>query len=237
MHFTNQKFTMAKIKFGGPIMDARGKLAGIVFSANTHGAYIRRKVTPVNVASPAQLLVRQNFTANSQAWRNLTDDQRKGFIEQKDNFKTTDIFGDLKSPTGQNLFIKLNQNILQITETPIDAVPLPEEVRGFVSLSLIADTGGGTFTLDFDPAIDVTVKVLIFATAPLSPGVNFVKADFRIITVLDSTDVSPKDLATEYIAKFGALPQVGAKVFVQMRPIRISSGIPGTLIKASDITI
>ncbi|MCH7928573.1 MAG: hypothetical protein IID03_11450 [Candidatus Dadabacteria bacterium] len=228
---------MAKIKFGGPIMDARGKIAGLVFSANTHGAYIRRKVTPVNPATVAQLLVRSRFTTNSQAWRNLTDDERKGFIEQKDNFKTTDIFGDLKSPTGQNLFIKLNQNILQISETPITAVPLPEDVPGFTSLVLVADTGGGTLTLTFDPAIDAAVKVLVTATAPLSPGVNFVKADFRIVAVLDSAESSPKDLAAEYIVKNGALPQVGAKIFVQMRPINISSGIPGSLIKASDIAI
>ena len=237
MRLTNQKFIMAKIKFGGPIMDARGKLAGIVFSANTHGAYIRRRVTPVNVASPAQLLVRQFFTANSQGWRGLTDDQRKGFIEQKDNFKTTDVFGDSKSPTGQNLFIKLNQNLLQISESALTDVPLPEEVQGFIRLALEADTGIGTFTLTFDPAIDAGVKVLVFATAPLSAGVNFVKADFRIIAVLDSSDVSPKDLAAEYIDKNGALPQVGAKVFVQLRPIRLATGIPGTLIKASAIAV
>lgn len=228
---------MAKIKFGGPIMDARNKLAGIVFSANTHGAYIRRRVTPVNVATVAQLLVRQRFTTNSQAWRSLTEDERKGFIEQKDNFKTTDIFGDLKSPTGQNLFIKLNQNILQISETPITAVPIPSAVQGFTNLSVVVDSGVDLLTITFDPAIDAAVKVLVFATAPLSPGVNFVKADFRIITVLNSTDTSPVSLETQYIAKFGALAQIGAKVFIQMRPILIGSGIPGTLIKTSGLAV
>lgn len=228
---------MAKIKFGGGIMDARNKLAGIVFSANTHGAYIKRRVTPVNVASPAQLLVRSNFTKNSQAWRGLSDDERKGFIEQKDNFKTTDVFGDLKSPTGQNLFIKLNQNLLQINEATISLVPTPVAVLGFIALALVADTTVGTLTATFDPAIDVDTKVIVFATAPLSAGVNFVKAEFRKIAILDTTDVSPKDLAAEYITKFGALPQIGAKIFLQLRPINLATGLPGVLIKASDIAI
>lgn len=237
MHFTNQKLIMAKIKFGAGIVDARGKFAGIVFSANTFGAYIRRKVTPVNVASPAQLQVRQNFTQNSQAWRGLTVDQILGFNEQKDNFKTTDIFGDLKSPTGQNLFIRLNQNLLQINEATLTDVPLPTAVDAFISLALDANTTGGTFNVVFDPAVTADTKVIVFATAPLSPGVTFVKADFRKIAVLDSTDTSPKDLATEYITKFGALPQIGAKVFVQFKPVDIATGLSGSLIKASTITI
>lgn len=237
MHFTNQKITMAKIKFGGTIMDARGKLAGLVFSNNTHGAYIRRKVTPVNVSSPAQQLVRQSFTANSQAWRGLTEDQRKGFIEQKDNFKITDIFGDLKSPTGQNLFIRLNQNLLLINEATLTDVPAPTDIQGFIRLELEANTGLGTLTVTFDPAIAADTKVIVFATAPLSAGVNFVKADFRKITILDTADLSPKDIAAEYIIKFGSLPQVGAKVFVQFKPVDIATGLAGSLIKAVAIAI
>jgi len=42
----SQRFV--SIKFGGGVVDARGSLAGNVFSRNKSGAYMRARVTPVN---------------------------------------------------------------------------------------------------------------------------------------------------------------------------------------------
>lgn len=228
---------MAKIKLGPFMADIRNRIGGVVFSKNSAGNYIRRGVTPVNPQSVAQQQVRQFLTQTSQSWRNLTDDERKNWNEVKESFKRTDIFGNSLAPTGFNLFTRLNRNLLEISETVLTAAPLPVAVQGFLTLDITANTTGATMSIAFTPAIDADTKVIVFATAAQSAGVSFVKAEFRKILVLTTADLSPHATAGSYIAKFGALPPVGAKVFVQIKPIDIATGLSGTPIKASTIAI
>ena len=226
---------MAKIKLGPFAADIRNRIGGVVFSKNSAGNYIRRGVTPVNPQSVAQQRVRQFLTQTAQSWRDITDDERNNWNQVKDSFKRTDIFGNSIAPTGFNLFTRLNRNLLEVEETVLTAAPLPVSVQGFLTLALTADTTGGKITIAFTPAIDADTKVIVFATAAQSAGVSFVKAQFRKIVVLSTADPSPHELAGSYIAKFGALPPIGSKVFVQIKPIDIATGLSGTPIKASAI--
>ena len=228
---------MAKIKLGPFIADIRNRIGGVVFSKNSAGNYIRRGVTSVNPQSVEQQQSRQFLTQTSHSWRDLTDDERNNWNQVKDSFKRTDIFGNSISPTGFNLFTRLNRNLLEISEATITSAPLPVAVQGFLTLTLVADTTGGKLTATFTPAIDADTKVIVFATAAQSAGVSFVKAEFRQIVVLSTADPSPHELAGSYIAKFGALPPVGAKVFIQFKPIDIATGLSGTPLKASAIAI
>ena len=228
---------MAKIKLGPFIADIRNRIGGVVFSKNSAGNYIRRGVTPVNPQSVAQLLSRQFLTQTSQSWRDLTDDERNNWNQVKDSFPKTDIFGNSIAPTGFNLFTRLNRNLLEISEPAITAAPLPSAVQGFLTLTLVANTTGGLLTATFTPAINADTKIILFATAAQSAGVTFVKAEFRKIDVLSTLDTSPHELSAEYITKFGALPAIGSKVFIQFRPIDIATGLSGTPIKASAIAI
>src|SRR5690606_26146133 len=99
---------MAKIKFGMMMTDARGKLGGQVFSKNRGGSYIRTKVTPSNPRSSFQQAIRTLLSGFSQAWSSLTANQRSAWNGAVSNWSKTDIFGDIKNPTGKNLFVRLN---------------------------------------------------------------------------------------------------------------------------------
>ncbi len=224
-----------KAKWGMMVVDGRGKIGGHVASKNRGGSYFRTKVTPSNPQTGAQLTARARFTTNSQAWRGLTQGQRDAWNAAVTNFLSTDIFGDSITPSGFNLYVQLNNNLLNAGIAAISNPPLPEAVDGITTLSLVADTTGGGLDLTFSPAITANTTVLLFATAPLSAGKNFVKSEFRQIATLDSTDTSPHDAFAEYVAKFGALPAIGTKVFVKLVPINETSGQAGTAIQASSI--
>lgn len=226
---------MAKIKYGQIIAQASGKIAGMVFSRNTFGQYIRTKVTPVNPSTNAQQLVRTRLAALSQAWRGITESQRLLFNETAINFTNIDVFGDNVPLTGFNLYLRLNRFLQEIGEARVDDAPQPATVDGFITLALTADTTVGTLEIAFTDAIPADQKTIVYATAPQSAGKTFVKSEFRIIDVLTTADLTPEDLAAAYIIKFGALPPAGSKVFVQLRPVLIASGQPGTIIQASDI--
>lgn len=226
-------------KFKSALLSAiSGKIAGLKFSHNPSGAYVGPFRPPTNPNTVSQQLVRQTLSTNSGAWRGLTVDQRNAFIENKGNFPAVDALGDTFIPSGQNIFVGLNQNLASIGEPTIADVPVPVDVPGFSpAFILVADTGSGTWTVTFDPAIDADTKIIVTATAALSAGVTFVKTEFRIIAVLDIADTTPKDLATEYIAKFGQLPPVDSKSFVQFKPVDKATGIAGIPLKASAIAI
>jgi hypothetical protein len=226
---------MAKVQYGEMIADMRGKINGSVHSRNRAGAYMRNKVTPVNPSTTFQTNVRNRLAARSQAWRGLSQAQRNAWNAAVGNFKKTNVFGQLRTPSGINLYSRLNLNLINIGEAAITDPPLPVAVDSFTSLALAASVGGGTITATFTPVIAADHKVIMETTEPLSPGINFVKSQYRQIGILDNAATSPYDLATEYQTKFGSFPAEGSKIFLRLTQVELSTGIPSIPIEASAI--
>lgn len=223
-----------KAKFGAIVVDGRNKVGGHVFSKNRAGAYMRTKVTPVNPQTSFQNAVRSRLTGLSQAWRDLTASQREAWNSAVQDFQRTDIFGDLKTPSGFNLYQRLNNNLLTIGEAAIDTPPLVGSVYAPVTLSVAAAAGAGTVAITFTGAIPATDAVKLFATAPVSAGKSFVKSEYRLLAILDNADTSPFAAGTAYVARFGAMT-AGQKVFVQMVGVNITTGQEGQPLSASAI--
>lgn len=224
-----------KAKFGMIVVEGRGKIGGHVASRNRGGAYFRTKVTPVNPSSTAQQNVRNSFTDLSQGWRDLTPAERTQWNNAVSNYQRTDIFGDLKTPSGKDLYQRLNGNLLAAGAATLTEPVMPQGSDSFTSFTLVADTTGGGLDATFAPAIAVGSSVIVSATGPLSAGVSFAKNKFRQIDVLTSADASPVDLAAAYITKFGALPPIGSKVFVKMSQVNDTSGERSIEIQAEAI--
>jgi len=232
---------LALIKMGQIVAEARGAIAGLVFSRNSSGAYIRQKVTPINPKTVAQVLVRTLLTAVSQAWRGLTEAQRKAWNTVAATVTFTNIFGDGVAPTGFGLHSRTGRNLQEIGEALLTEPPAPGDVEGFTSLSVVVDNGevveADKIKLSFLPALPADQKLIVYATPALSAGVNFVDSEFRKITFIDDADVSPFSIGVIYSDVFGQIPPAGTKVFFKVRPIVIASGQSGTELKASDIAV
>lgn len=228
---------MALIKMAHIVAEARGSIAGTVFSRNTYGAYLRQKVTPINKQSIPQQVVRQFLAQLASGWRALTAAERATWNQGAVNFTRTNIFGDNVQLTGFNLYMRLNKNLLTIGEAVIDVAPTPGSVPGFNSLSITANTTGGALTVAFAAAIDSNVKVIVKATAPLSQGKDFAKSQLRKMDTLSDSVTTPWDAATSYTNLFGALPPVGTKIFIEFTPVNLTTGQAGVPIKASAIAV
>ena len=226
---------MAKIKLQGILADIRGKLNGSVFSKNRGGAYMRTKVTPINPQTIAQGLVRATLTNLSQAWRGLTEAQRSAWNSAVSNFTSTDIFGDIKTPSGINLFNKLNLNLAAISEAPINTPPLAVPVGYFDTLSIAAAAGAGTIAATFTSvggSVDQTV--VVEATACMSAGKNFVKSEFRQIGTFAGNAASPQAIGAMYVGKFGAMT-AGQKLFIRFKFVDKNTGVAGQYTSASAV--
>jgi hypothetical protein len=216
---------MAKIKFGMMMTDARNKLGGQVFSKNRGGAYVRTKVTPANAQTAFQTAVRSILTYLAQNFRALTANQILAWNNAVSDFTSTDIFGDVKTPSGLNLYVRLNANLAKIGEAYITAPPLPSNVTPITGVAVAAAAGAGTVSISANEAtVGAGQKMYIEATACLSPGKNFVKSEFRTIGYTGANAALPYAAGAAYTTKFGAMT-AGQKLFIRVRTVDTTTGL------------
>lgn len=208
---------MAKIKFGMMMTDARGKLGGQVFSKNRAGAYVRTKVTPVNPRTAAQQLSRSILGTLSASWSGLTEQQRRAWNAAVDDWQRTDIFGDLRKPTGKNLFTSLNKELIQSSQSqvalPPEKVVIPEVLIDSASISTL------------DGEIEVTTQgdstgftIQLSATPSMTQGTTFIDDKLRVIHYYAGGVNSTVPLSDFYPDRFGT-PELGANIWVQIKLI------------------
>lgn len=216
-----------KIKWGMMMTDGRGKLGGQVASKNRGGAYVRTKVTPVNPQSLAQSGVRANFSAVSALWRGLTDANRASWNEAVNNWQRTDIFGDLKTPSGFNLFMRLCTPLQNAFGDVIigSYAPTPVEMPALSEVTATYTTGTDSLDLVTTVENDLDLEQYvynIYATAPQSAGKSYVKNAFRQIGWVEA-DGATRDISALYVAKFGTLP-MNSNVQIRVQALSRATG-------------
>jgi len=211
-----------KVMYGAALgVDARGKLGGQVASKSRSGNYWRTKVSGTNPQTTAQLEVRSRLTGFSQLWRTLGAAAITAWNGAVDQWSRTNVFGNTVNPTGKNLYTRLNANIQSVGGAAITAVPLPLGAQQVVAGALVM-TNGGAKTIAYT-GTTVLSTVQVWATAPQSPGIRFLKNKYRLIGTFLGNTASPVDISADYEAKFGE-PAVGQYIGVKLVAIRLTTG-------------
>ena len=213
------------MKFGALVVDGRNKIGGQVASKNRAGAYLRNKVTPVNPQSVAQSNVRNRFGGISQAWRGLTEAQRTAWNAAVQDFGRTDIFGDIRNPSGAQLHQRLNQELSLAGASLIVLPPLVGETETISALSATAAAGTPALSVVFGPSpVPANTAYIVEATPQVSPGKSFVKNLYRRIGQIAPAATTPFDALSAYTARFGALV-AGQKLFIRVKTVNLLTGI------------
>lgn len=205
-------------------MNMSGKAAGNVYQRNG----IRRQfVIPALVQNSFTQAVRATFTAFSQAFRSLTQDQQDGW-NNSTAFTTTNRLGRVSILKGKPLYQRLNQNLAAIGHVGIDDCPLPVAVPAITAITPVMDFSSDTMTLTFAPTpTDADVTHILFATAPQGTGINKPrKSSFRQIGIIAGATATGYNFKADYQAKFGVAP-VGSKVFVKTIAVSSITGQAG----------
>jgi hypothetical protein len=225
---------MAKIKLGAIVVAMSGKLGGHVFATNKGGAYMRTKTTPNNPQTSFQTVVRNIFATLSSAWSGLTAGQRLSWNTAVEAYKRTDIFGDLKVPSGKALHQRLNQNLVLKLQAALTNAPLPAPVLTAQLLSIVFDTVS-VCDLTFDDT-PVSGDVLVYATPPVSLGTSFVKNKLRYIATTAAITVDVLGVYADYDTRLGA-PVVGEKIFFGIRFMNANGEVSPIQIKEVIVTV
>lgn len=203
---------------GIAVTEIRGKVGGSVFSRNSGGAFVRNRVDPAFPATSYQVAQNAIFAQVSQAWRDLTDLQRTGFIQAAESgeWNWTNSLGVEVQPTGAQLFCQINLRLYDygfpITEVPEKVSLTPLNVD---TITTLVDGGGWEHfeIASNDSVVPADTEVQVWCTYQLSAGVSRPRSSaFKLIyTGSESTAWDGLDLIGYSNARF-PVPVVGSKI-------------------------
>lgn len=183
------------------------------FGHNRFGAYFRNRVIPTNPVTPAQTAIRVDFGDHSSNYRSLTQEQRDEWINYGENYAKTDTLGQTYGLTGLQAYVSVNRNLATYGIAAISAPGLFSPPSGLASASATVEEGGDLIVAYTVTPLPALSKVAIFATRPLSAGINFQSnGAYKLIAVSAAAAASPADIGNAYEAIYGSLGIVGQKV-------------------------
>lgn len=220
---------MAKVLYGAAVTDARGKVAGIVYSKNASGAYIRAKVSPTQALTARRGIVRERITNLAKYFSgSLTAAQVLAWNSFAKNNPVNNVFGHAVTLSGIQTFCRLNAAILNCGGTQIDDPPTSLAITGITSLSATAAAGTPAFSIVFGVSpLESNHKLNIFATQQVSVGRTYLKSYLRWIAASSAAATTPFNALSAYTAKFGALVE-GGKIGLMVNVVDATTGAQTT---------
>jgi hypothetical protein len=217
---------MAKILFGAMATDARGKIAGVVYSKNQFGGYIRQKVSPTQSPTYRRTLVRERLSGFAKQFSgDLTAAEVAAWNAFAKNNPVVDVFGRAQFLSGIQAFCRLNSVIENVGGTSITDPPQSLAVEALTSVTVTATAGSpDIFSVAFAPSpLPAGVKLQVYATQPLPPGRTFTKPFLRWLSVSAAAQATPYNAAAAYLARFGAMTS-GSKIGVRCNLVDSATG-------------
>lgn len=186
-----------------------GSVAGVTSSRNRFGQYRRTRAIPVNPSSTRQGIVRGYLGDLSQAWRDLTDEQRAGWETLGLSMTRTDALGQSYTLDGQQAYISVNMANLDAGNAIVADAPGMIAPTGLLTATVT--TTGGTLSVAYTATpLAAGCRLFSYASPQRSAGRNF-ESDLRLIAVSAAAAASPANLLASYSARFG-VPVVGQRI-------------------------
>jgi len=230
---------MAVTLFGGGVSDMRGSIGGTTFTRTKAGSISRQRVKPTNPQTTFQTDQRSILTELSQAWGQvLTQAQRDAWAVFGVNFPSTNKLGQAVILSGIQAFSRIGARLVSVGESYLANAPADQNVSELQTLTLTADIGAGDFAAGFTFVGDDSDDRLVLRLTPgLSPGLSNIANRLRQVGALVVASVSPEDIEALYVARFGALPQVGQKVVMRGHYLRVANGAVSSELQAYAIVV
>ena len=165
----------------------------------------------------------------------MTEAQRDSWNGAVKDYATTDVFGDIKTPSGFNLYVKLNANLIASGQSAIDIAPekVEQNYNNVVDFTFYKDyPESSIFTMLTEDAGGRRFMVKI--SPPVSPGVSNGKSKLAVLSyyLIDTNYIV---LGYEFEAIYGR-PAVGTKIFCSVTEI-YPNGQKGVEMFASTIVL
>ena len=219
---------MALFKPSALVAEIRGTSTNGIYSKNHYGAFVKGWKKPRNPPSIFNPPIRNEWRILIKKWATLTEAQRNQWRQSAKQLTWRNKLGEKYHPTGQLLFLSYSQNIFNAGGIPTYNYIAPTQFQYITAPGLTPFSVGYSHIYLYFTAGTVSSNIiyLIYATKPLSAGINYAYKYLRIITKIDGTISSPIDIRDAYFTRFGTILS-NQKIFIKIQPIELSSGQAG----------
>lgn len=224
----------ALIRFGQGVSLIRGTLGGTIFSRNKSGAIARNYAIPTTQPTQSQNTVRALFALTAVLWSGLSASARSVWNALAQTSSYINKVGDSAVYSGQQLFMKVNNQLQQVgLTTVLDAPADILQPDGLLPFDITI--GGGAAVVVSDTAVVPAGVVYVLEGTVGSAGKDNFKNAYRQLTVVAAAaDWDTLDFETELSAMFG-IPVAGQKVAVRAFAVSLTNGIASPYVMASTI--
>jgi photosystem II stability/assembly factor-like uncharacterized protein len=214
-----------RTKFGAIVVAGLGKLGGHVFTGGEKGSFMKRKVSPINRSSSAQMVERSNISNISASWRALSQAQRVLWDNASKDYPHSNIFGSTILPSGFGLYLKINSNLINVGLPALSLPPASKSLHDTGIVSLYINNINNVMEVSFANVIGATSIYQVSCSMPIPPSVSFIKKLYRVIAALSSSATSPASIFNAFVEKNGLLAYAGKVVHLSITCIATGIGL------------
>jgi hypothetical protein len=206
------------MKFNSPVYSAvSGSVAGLTYSHNRGGMYVRARAVPTNPNTDPQRAARDAMANAVVAWSALTDVQRSTWEDYAANVPMLDRLGNSRPLTGQQQFIRtFTARAAAGLLTATTNAPTTFNLGEWTPFSASGSAATDEISVSFNDSDAWATTVDGFATIALgiqqNGSRNFYKTPFAIKEILLGALVAPLEPAD---IAYGAPLLAGNKVWVR----------------------
>lgn len=224
---------MPRVKLSAGFTAIAGKQGGSVWATNQGGLYFRNNKFYGKVPKMGQVGSRANMAYISGLWRQLPPTNQIEWTNAGPDFPTTNIFGDARIPTGYELFMRLNLNIVKFGNTLLSSPPSPSSFPAYGPLEW-AVLDATHVSINFPYTVPANEYVMVWGAYPKSAGVNKIPTSWKFFGYQSPVGATNINLISSYRSFFPA-PANDQKIFLKTSYLFGLTGIQGAVEYSSAI--
>lgn len=203
---------------------ASGSIRGVTASHNRGGQYFRGRTVPSNPNTAQQQAVRSAMAALSPRWGSLlTPAQREAWDAYALATPITNAMGDPINAGGLGMYIRGNVPRINSGLDIVDDAPTVYNVGDFTPPTFAApDASLGSVSIAFENgdewASEVGSAMLIYASRPTSPSINYFKGPYQYAGRINGASSPP---SSPVVITLPFPVAVGQKVFFKANVSRL----------------
>lgn len=212
------------MKFQSQIISrASGSIGGLTASHNKGGNYFRARVTPTDPGTAFQQVVRAAHASLVNFWNDVLDQaQRDAWAVYATNTPLTDAFGEPRTVTGLNMYVRANVSRIQSSLPRVDDAPTIFSLGEFTLTEIAISAATQQISLDFTAtdawANEDDSAMLLYVSRPQNPGISFFKGPYRVTGKVDGDGTTPPTGPAALNVPFAVVE--GQRVFARIRVTR-----------------
>lgn len=218
---------MGQVKFSGLVTGIKGKIGGTVFQSGKTG-YTAKNNSGVNrkgvVGKGGVARMKQRIQVNTLAtfWGSLSVEEREAWQNEAVNYTFYNRFGDPYTPSGYQLFMSLNLNLIAVEEAPKPSPEKKGEIFPITAFSVV-NKSISEFKVTWAAPAQSKFAIIISGTPQRRVGKGIAGQSFGKITSILSNVSRPQDITNAMIEKYSQL-QIGAEIWLKVEVVNTETG-------------